>query len=121
MREKREYSSPKVDFQVVSLKREIANQCWAHAKKDGERLYYNTEGKGYVIFDVSGSNNCSGNDGIRYNILGTGSNSGDLTNEEATAAITKFDAWWKDRGSNAGSSFKGDSNYSEEGPQPSWS
>lgn len=121
MREKREYSSPKVDFQVVSLKREIANRCWAHAKKDGEQLYYNTEGKGYVIFEVYGADDCSGSGGIKYHIIGTGSNSGDLSSEEDMAARAKFDVWWNNRGSNEGSNFAGGSDYSETKPNPSWS
>ncbi|MCI5648537.1 MAG: hypothetical protein MR332_03750 [Fusicatenibacter sp.] len=120
------YEKPRMTFQTVRADSKIANECWKFAKapKDGqeeETLYYNTSGKGYVTFFVYGADNCSGT-GIKYEITGYGAREGEIMSEEDKLhASETFAKWWNDRGSNMGSNFNGDSNYSEVKPDPTWS
>lgn len=118
MKKLKQYTSPAVRFETLRLQESIADTCWGWANRNGvDNMYYDTEGKGYVHFSVSGGN-CSKGSGLDVTIneyVG-------ISDQTAQADAKKeFDAWWNSPEVQAGSSsYKGDG-YSETPPSPDWS
>ena len=111
----KKYCSPEVKFEQIKLDKAIADKCWAWANNspdDEDKCYYNTPGKGYIQFKVTGSD-CS--DKANLSVVITGYFDG------ADSSVDKdFNDWWTKKVPNGDSDFKG-TGYSDGKPDPSWS
>ena len=112
------YESPKLKFVSLRNEKEVANTCWGYANQEGENLYYNSPGYGWVVFEVTG-NNCKETKTLNYKIKGYKDG---MTDDQQAAAAKALDNYWNTTGANGGSPFQGSSSeYSETPPGDSWS
>lgn len=112
------YQSPEIEFQDMQLKEDIANVCWG-GHSYARTWYYDTEGTGYVSFQISGGS-CDLN---LANVMFYENNN--ATPVPVTQGTEKYDELYqaalKSQG-NSGQSFKGEKEgFPIDKPDQGWS
>ena len=114
----KKYVSPKVEFNTLNLKENIAATCWGYqANGKSPTFYYDVAGEGYVSFTLGKTGSCDSPDAINilyYKYKGEDGVSGSQYESEVEKALAS-------KGGNAGQNYDGITIDFPIAPDPGWS
>lgn len=111
---KKKYESPKIEFQDLQLKEDIANVCWG-GHGNSMTWYYDIDGPGYVSFQIAGGKCTLNLDQVTYYYAN--GEVGTITQEQ----YNELSKALKNSGGESGNPFKGEGVDFPIKPDPSWS
>lgn len=117
----RKYISPKVEFNALKLKENVADTCWGFQTKEDDskqpKFYYDVAGQGYVSFQLGYTGSCDSPNSTK--ILYYAYNNAEATNGDKYKS--EIDAALKLGGGNSGQNYNGLTTDFPNVPKPSWS
>lgn len=115
----KKYVSPKIEFNSLNLREDIADTCWGHQanKKGSPTFYYDVKVEGYISFTLGYTGSCDSPNAqniLYYSYKGEAASDGSKYEYEVESALIAG-------GGNAGQNYKGMSFTFPEKPSETWS
>lgn len=118
---RKQYTAPEIMFADFKTKERIADTCWGLDKNHNHNVtrYYDTNGTGYVSFNVIGTGSCANPDA--YDVFYYEYEGATPVRVDGTKYETEVETALRLKGGNDGQPYKGLSFDFPQKPDPSWS